>query len=105
LFTTAGGADEPPMVMLHSRRDDKHMVVWFRDYELLVPHFHHKIMTLGTNCSHYYYFLFFIIIISEKNIKSKYTFIKKLLLKFHIIRSATGGRVPVRGLADHGPRA
>jgi hypothetical protein len=44
----AGGADEPPMIMLHSRPDDKHMVVWFRDYDLLVPHFHHKIMTLGT---------------------------------------------------------
>lgn len=41
------GADEPPMIMLHSRPDDKHMVVWFRDYDLLVPHFHHKIMTLG----------------------------------------------------------
>lgn len=45
----SGGADEPPLVMIHSRPDDKHMVIWFRDYHLLVPHFHHKIMTLGTH--------------------------------------------------------
>jgi len=41
------GADEPPLVMLHSRKDDRHMVLWFRDYHLLIPHFQNSIMTLG----------------------------------------------------------
>jgi hypothetical protein len=37
---------EPPFILLHSKPDDRHTVVWFRDFALVTPEFQGRMMSL-----------------------------------------------------------